>query len=119
MELSERLKQIRVHKGLSQKELALTVGIDRAQYSRFENSKTDPSLPTIRKLAQALGVRVADLFLEDDGYDVNSADKSLLEKIRMIEGLSDEDQKTIFNILDAFVGKKKLRDTLSNVLQDI
>ena len=63
--------------------------------------------------------KIADLFSEDEGYDVNSADKSLLEKMKMIEGLSEEDQKTIFNILDAFVGKKKLKDTLSSVLQDV
>jgi len=119
MKLSERLKQIRSHKNLSQKEVALTVGIDRAQYSRFESSKAEPSLPTLRKIAQALEIKIADLFSEDENYDVSSADKSLLEKIKMIENLSDEDQKTIFNILDAFVGKKKLKDTLSSVLQDV
>jgi len=43
----------------------------------------------------------------------------MMEKIRLIEALSEEEKKTIFNILDAFVGKKKLKDALSNVLNDV
>jgi ERCC4-type nuclease len=42
-----------------------------------------------------------------------------MEKIKLIESLPDEERKTIFTILDAFVGKKKLKDTLSNVLHDV
>ncbi|ELR71231.1 hypothetical protein C900_02846 [Fulvivirga imtechensis AK7] len=42
-----------------------------------------------------------------------------MEKVKLIEGLSDEEKQTIFTILDAFVGKKKLKDTLSNVLKDV
>lgn len=42
-----------------------------------------------------------------------------MEKIRLMEDLSDDERKTIFTILDAFVGKKKLNDTLSSVLQDV
>jgi len=37
----------------------------------------------------------------------------------LMEDLSDDERKTIFTILDAFVGKKKLKDTLSSVLQDV
>jgi hypothetical protein len=42
-----------------------------------------------------------------------------MEKVRLIEGLSDEERKTLFMILDAFIGKKKLKDALSNVLSDV
>ncbi|MEO9474005.1 MAG: hypothetical protein ABJG41_00660 [Cyclobacteriaceae bacterium] len=35
------------------------------------------------------------------------------------ETLSEEEQKTIYTMIDAFIGKKKLKDTLSNVLQDV
>ncbi len=36
-----------------------------------------------------------------------------------MENLSDDERKTIFTILDAFVGKKKLKDTRKGVLQDV
>lgn len=37
----------------------------------------------------------------------------------MIENLTEEEKKTVFSIVDAFVGKKKLQDALSNVLHDV
>jgi hypothetical protein len=51
--------------------------------------------------------------------DVNSYDASLMEKIKLIEGLSEEEKKTIFNIVDAFIGKKKLKDARENALHDV
>ena len=42
-----------------------------------------------------------------------------MEKVSLIEGLSEEERKTIYTMIDAFVGKKKLKDTLSYVLQDV
>ncbi|MCZ8023361.1 MAG: hypothetical protein O9294_16475 [Cytophagales bacterium] len=42
-----------------------------------------------------------------------------MEKVRLIEGLADDERKTLFMILDAFVGKKKLKDTLSSVLKNV
>jgi hypothetical protein len=47
---------------------------------------------------------------------VNSADKSLMEKIRLIEQLDDKEKTSIFNIIDSLFAKKKLRDTLSNAI---
>jgi len=42
-----------------------------------------------------------------------------MEKVKLIESLSDNERETIYSILDAFVGKKKLKDTLAGVLDDI
>jgi hypothetical protein len=50
---------------------------------------------------------------------INSHDKTIMEKVTLMETLSEEERKTIYTMLDAFVGKKKLKDALSNVLQDV
>jgi len=42
-----------------------------------------------------------------------------MEKVALMESLSDEEKQTIYTMLDAFIGKKKLKDALSNVLQDV
>jgi len=39
-----------------------------------------------------------------------------MENVRAIEVLSYEEKKTVFSIVGAFTGKKKLKDVLSNVL---
>lgn len=41
------------------------------------------------------------------------------EKVSLIEALTEEERKTIYTMLDAFIGKKKLKDALSNVLHDV
>jgi len=42
-----------------------------------------------------------------------------MDKVILVETLPDDERKTIYTMLDAFVGKKKLKDALSNVLQDV
>ena len=59
------------------------------------------------------------VFIEVDSIftDVNSADKTLMEKLRLIDILDDQEKQSLFNIVDSLVAKKKLKDNLTNVLQ--
>jgi transcriptional regulator with XRE-family HTH domain len=117
MDVAERIKNIRKAKGLSQKEVITTIGMGSAQYSRIENGKTDPSVTTLEKIATALGVTLSELFAENDPLkEVNSTDRTLIEKVQMIEKLEEEEKKTIYTILDAFVSKQKLKNALTNAL---
>lgn len=120
MDIAKNIKTIRERKGMSQKELINTVGLGAPMYSRIETGKAEPSLTTLEKIAKALGVKLIDLFDVDDTLeDINSYDASLMEKVKAIEALSDEEKKTVFSIVDAFAGKKKLKDALSGVLNDV
>jgi hypothetical protein len=51
--------------------------------------------------------------------DVNSYDASIMEKIKLVEELNEEEKKMVFSFVDALVGKKKLKDALSGVLNDV
>ncbi len=42
-----------------------------------------------------------------------------MEKVSLIEGLNEEEKKIVYSMIDALVSKKKLKDTLSNVLKDM
>lgn len=120
MNLGSNIRKIREAKGLSSKEVALSCKMDPAQYSRVENNKTDPALSSLIKIAKALGVTVAELFTADEVFkDVNSIDKTLMEKISLVEQLDKKEKTAFFIMLDALVAKKKLKDNLSNVLQDV
>lgn len=113
------IKRIREAKGMSQKELITAIGMGAPMYSRIETGKTEPSLSSLEKIAKALGVKLSELFLDEPAQEVNSINTTLMEKVRMIEDLSPDEQKTLFMILDAFTAKKKLKDTLSSVLKNV
>lgn len=118
MDLSQNIKKLRERKGLSQKELISLVGLGAPMYSRIETGKVEPSLSTLEKIATALNVNLSELFT-NNFEDINSFDSDLVEKVKMIEALSNDEKKTVFSIVDAFVGKKKLKETLNNVLTEI
>jgi transcriptional regulator with XRE-family HTH domain len=59
----EALRQVRAEKGLSQEEAALAIGIDRAYYGALERAVKSPTLKTIWKIADALGVPPSALLI--------------------------------------------------------
>jgi len=64
------------------------------------------------------GVSMVELFASDEIFrDVNSADKTLVEKIRIIEALEPTDRTSIFLLNDSLFAENKLKDTLSIALQ--
>jgi transcriptional regulator with XRE-family HTH domain len=56
-----KIRAIREHKGLTQKALALKARMSITYLCNVELGKVDPSLSTLRRLAKALSVKVADL----------------------------------------------------------
>ena len=59
-----RLRQIREAQGYSLRALADKVGMSYVALFRLESGVTDPRLGTLRRLARALNVTVADLIGE-------------------------------------------------------
>lgn len=59
----EALRQIRVEKGLSQESAALACGLDRSYYGALERAVKSPTLKTIWKIADALGITPSELLI--------------------------------------------------------
>lgn len=55
------LKLVRENQGLSLRTLAVLAGVHYTSLVRLEAGRYDPRLSTLRKIAEALGVRVKDL----------------------------------------------------------
>ena len=60
----ESVRHMRREKGLSQQELADLAGVGQDSISAIETGKHEPHPRTLRKLAEALDVEVADFFRE-------------------------------------------------------
>ncbi|NLH95417.1 MAG: helix-turn-helix transcriptional regulator [Synergistaceae bacterium] len=61
MSLGLRLKTLRKSSGLTQQNLADKVGVSRIYIQALESNRRLPSMKLLQKLAQALGVELADI----------------------------------------------------------
>ena len=65
-----RIRVLREALGWSQERVGVAIGIDessaRARISRYELGVHEPPLPTIRQIADVLGVPLSYLYCEDD-----------------------------------------------------
>ena len=59
--LGENLKGIRTEKAISQGDIARSLGVSRGFVSNIENGKTNPTLATIARLANAIGISSDEL----------------------------------------------------------
>lgn len=77
------VKFYRDSKGYSQSELAIQTDVTNGLIGQIESGRTKPSFDTIVKIASALGVHPADLFLRNASVGrekINQALKNILEK---------------------------------------
>lgn len=65
-DLGERLRFIREQRKLSQKILAERARVSQATIAQVETGRKDPSVRTLRKIAEALDIDLATLFARDE-----------------------------------------------------
>ena len=63
-QFGERVKSLRLASGISQEAFADKCGFARSYMSRVERGLANPSLDAVEVLADALGVKVSELFIE-------------------------------------------------------
>lgn len=61
----ERLQACRKACGMTQQDVADTLGFDRSSYAYYETGKTRPDYPTLCRLAEIYGISVSSLLSED------------------------------------------------------
>ena len=58
---NENLKASREKRGMTQKEVADTIGVAKSTYSLYESGNREPNVQTIKKIADTLNVSADDL----------------------------------------------------------
>jgi transcriptional regulator with XRE-family HTH domain len=125
MVISERLRTIRLEKGLSQGDIEKSTGLKRCYISRVENGHTVPAIETLEKIARALEIPLYQIFYEGkeppqpvalpEGFKaVNGewgtagASSRFLQRLRRLLGrLSEDDRKLLFHFTSQVVRRKK------------
>jgi len=98
--LAKNLKEIRKEKGLHQSQVAKKSGVIASTYSRIETCNVSPNLTTLIAIAEALEVPMAELFKRTE-----LKDKTLIEKVEMINGLSEYNRSVVEILLDSIIEK--------------
>ncbi len=64
--LGEKIREYRISKGMSMKDLAQETGLTSGFISQVERNLTEPSITSLRKLSDALEVAMFKFFIEED-----------------------------------------------------
>ena len=64
MTIGERIKKIRLEKGMTQKEVAEKCGLFDSTIRKYESGRQNPKIETVEKIANALGVETSELLYE-------------------------------------------------------
>jgi transcriptional regulator with XRE-family HTH domain len=62
----QRVRQVRLKRGMSQEELAYRAGLHRTYIGMIERAEKNITLRNIQKIADALGVTISELFANAD-----------------------------------------------------
>jgi len=114
IEIGAKIKELRKLRGLSQKELAESVGMHQGQYSRIENRSVEPTLSTLEKICLKLKVSVSGLLNKALTIDEIKAMK-LEDKLILIQDLEFEDRRAIEIVLDMILSGVHLKSDIADL----
>jgi len=97
IEIANRIREIRKHRGMTQQELAEAMGLkSRSSINKIEMNTYEPGLDTITKIAKALNVDPDYLIFGDD----NDKDEEI---VRLLNQLTEGQKDAVLSFLQSLV----------------
>ncbi len=119
MVLGERIKYLRQQRGWSQMQLSKKLNTHQKQISGYERGIHTPSIDLLIKMAELFNISL-DYFAFDDQEDktcIQIADKELMQTVKEIDALPEEDRTTIKAVLNTFIIKNRFQRLASEAGQ--
>ena len=106
----ERMAQLRVAAGYSQRDLAKEIGISQRMIAYYEKQTQHPPTHLLPTLAKALGV-TADQLLGSETVKAAGKEKDnrLWRRFSQIEKLDIKEKRQVIQLLDTFIEKEQLK----------
>ena len=80
MEIGEKLRELRIQRGLTQEDLADRCVLSKGFISQVERELASPSIATLKDMLECLGVTLKDFFSDDSGEKVVFQPQDMFEK---------------------------------------
>ncbi|MFO0322309.1 MAG: helix-turn-helix domain-containing protein [Bacteroidota bacterium] len=105
IEMGHRIQKLRKDNGLSQTELANTIGISLTQMARYEIKNIYPPADVLRKLADIFGTSIDYLVMGDSNEKAAIAlnEAEIISQFKKIEALPNDEKKTVLKFITAYV----------------
>lgn len=117
MKIGLVIKGLRIEQGLKLESLANDLGLATSTLSRIESGARNPSIAVLEAIADALGVKVSDIFCEAERATALAAsmtqealsdyDASGLQLRRLYRSLSAANQEVALGLLRSLVKTQK------------
>lgn len=105
-EFGDRLKKLRLQRGLSQEELAFQCSMQASHIGQIERKQKNPTFDTLVKIANGLDMSLTELL----DFDISVIDNEQQENIRQInvylKHLNSKQQRHILAIVKTFIDYK-------------
>lgn len=88
--LRKRLSELRIHKGVSARDMSLTLGQSESYINKIENGKALPSMEVFFYICEYFGIEPKDFFSDQKG--------NMIELNQLIEQLAALDQDSITSL---------------------
>lgn len=112
---SERLRQLRTQRKLTQGRMAEILGVSLRMYCRWEAGEAMPYADTLVKIADALGVSSDELLGRQEIRSEGRIHNVELHRLyQQVDLLSDEDQQALIILLDSLVKRSKVRSVMAD-----
>lgn len=119
MNYSDKIRNLRIQRGLTQMEMAERLGTSQSAITSWECGRREPDFATLRKLANFFNVPLSALLPSDDTVDddyIGAVAESLHQnpKLRLLfdrsKFLSDSDLDAVISVVSA-ISKERNDDT--------
>jgi len=114
MRIGNKLKGMRIEKGLSTIEIAEKLGVSESTYRRYESDKSFPDIFTLDKIAKIYGKNLSDLLPDgitiinnntgenynNAGYYINQQSEKLIEQFEIRLKEKDEQIALLKSLLE-------------------
>lgn len=91
-----RIRKLRTERGISAKEVAISLGVSASFISGIEKNNDKCSLENLERICQVLGVPLAEFFAEP----TNDLDPELLRLLETAKKLTPEQRESVRKMLE-------------------
>lgn len=117
--IGEKIKILRTKFGLTQKEVADALEVERSTYTYYELGKTTPNWNIIKKLAQIFQIAPYDLLEDQNKYIMSDISSNNGENINICN-LNSNEKKIILALRTLpLKNKDKAVDLIKKILDDL